>query len=71
MKGKIEDVLARNEPRLMAVPGVEGVGIGGTPEAPFILVMVRQGGTQMAKKLPQEIDGYAVRVEVTGEITTL
>ncbi len=65
----IEKVFSQNESRLMAVPGVEGVGIGGTRTRPVILVMVRQDAAAIAAKLPREIDGFPVQVEVTGEIS--
>lgn len=65
----IEEVFERHESRLMDMAGVEGVGIGGAPDAPVILVMVRQGATAMARQLPTSIEGYPVVVEVSGEIS--
>ena len=65
---KIEKALEKHTGRLMAIPGVEGVGVGGTEQAPAIVVMVRSGATQKAKELPLEIEGYPVIVESTGEI---
>ena len=65
----IEEVFDRHESRLMATAGVEGVGIGGSPDAPVILVMVRQGATAMAATLPRSLEGYPVVVEVSGEIS--
>jgi hypothetical protein len=65
----VEKVFNQNESRLMAVPGVEGVGIGGTRARPVILVMVRKDAAAMAGKLPREIDGIPVKVEVSGEIS--
>lgn len=64
-----DEVLAKHQDRLMSIAGVEGVGIGGSEESPVIIVMVRQGATEMRKKLPSQIEGYPVTVEVTGEIT--
>ena len=65
----IEEVFDRHESRLMTTAGVEGVGIGGSPDAPVILVMVRQGATAMAARLPTSLEGYPVVVEVSGEIS--
>jgi hypothetical protein len=65
---KIEDVLNRNTDSLMAVGGVEGVGIGGSASAPVIVVMVRGNQSEMARKLPKQVEGYTVKVEVTGQI---
>jgi hypothetical protein len=64
-----EQVLEENESRLMALPGVEGIGIGGSEEQPEIIVMVRRGLTEMRNQLPARLDGYPVRVEASGEIT--
>jgi hypothetical protein len=64
-----EDVLEKHQTRLMAMAGVEGLGIGGTAEAPVILVMVRDGGADVRKRIPPQLDGYPVKVEVVGEIT--
>lgn len=61
--------LEKHQDRLMAIPGVSGVGIGGSEDSPVIVVMVTTGGTAMRKQLPDQIEGYPVKVEVTGEIT--
>lgn len=65
---KVEEVLDKHTDRLMSIPGVEGVGIGGSDDKPVIIVMVSQGGTAMRKQLPAQIEGYPVRVDVTGGI---
>lgn len=64
-----DQVLEQNQDRLLAIPGVEGVGIGGSEDSPVIVVMVRHGGSEMRKKLPSQLEGYPVKMEVTGEIT--
>ena len=61
--------LERHQDRLMSIPGVEGVGIGGSEDSPVIIVMVSKGGADIRKKLPARIEGHPVKVEVTGEIT--
>jgi len=66
---KAEAALEKHQARLMSIPGVEGVGIGGSDDSPVIVVMVRRGGTDIRKKLPARVEGYPVKVEVTGEIT--
>jgi hypothetical protein len=66
---KAAAVLERHQDRLMSIPGVEGVGIGGSEDSPVIVVMVRKGGADIRKKLPARLEGYPVKVEVTGEIT--
>jgi hypothetical protein len=66
---KAEAALERHQARLMSIPGVEGVGIGGSEDSPVIVVMVRKGGAAVRKTLPTQVEGYPVKVEVTGEIT--
>jgi hypothetical protein len=61
--------LEKHHDRLMSIPGVVGVGVGGSEDSPVIVVMVSAGGAAMRKQLPDRIDGYPVKVEVTGEIT--
>ena len=61
----IDEALARHERSLMSVPGVVGVGVADRSGRPVILVML----TPEAKALPEQLDGYLVSVEVTGEAT--
>ncbi len=65
----ILDALRKHEDRLMAIPGVTGVGITGTGEDPAILVMIRPAVPGVAAALPAELEGFPVRVEPAGEIT--
>lgn len=67
-KMKIEDVQQRHEQRLMAIPGVNGVGIGESNGQPVILIMVKQLTPDLKKKLPNQLEGFGVKVEVVGEI---
>lgn len=66
-----EMALERHQDRLMSIPGVVGVGIGGSEDSPMIVVMVRKGGNDIRKKIPARIEGHPVKVEVTGEIKAL
>jgi hypothetical protein len=66
---KIEVVLERNQSRLMSISGVIGVGIGGSPQSPVIVVMVKQMTLELKEKLPRQLNGFPVRVEVSGEVT--
>lgn len=65
---KIEDVQERHEQRLMAIPGVTGVGITLLNGQPAILIMVNQLTPELKKKLPDQLEGYAVKIEVSGEL---
>jgi peptide deformylase len=66
MKPKtIEEVKQAQEARLMAMKGVEGVGIGADQLGnPAIVVYVRDAGA--AARLPKQIEGHPVVVENLG-----
>ena len=64
----IDEALARHERSLMSVPGVVGVGVADRSGRPVILVMLTHV-TPEAKALPEQLDGYPISVEVTGEAT--
>jgi len=64
-----EAALDKHQDRLMAIPGVAGVGLGGSEDDPSIVVMVTRGGRDIKDQLPSSLEGYPVRIEVTGEIT--
>lgn len=68
-KMAIEDVLKRNEERLMAMSGVVGVGIGESEGESVVIIMVKELTPDLKNKLPQNLEGFGVRVEVVGEIT--
>ena len=66
----LERLRAREEARLLAVPGVTSVGIGFGPAGGEALVVgVVDAG--VAARLPREIDGVAVMVTVTGPVDAL
>ncbi len=69
MPEPIESILERHEPSLMAIPGVVGVGIGGSAEDPVIVVMVDRLTPDLRQALPRSLDGFRVTVEVAGDIT--
>jgi hypothetical protein len=62
----IEEVLAARAPELMRIEGVEGVGEGLCDAAPCVRVYVR--APEVARRLPERLDGYEVSWVVTGEI---
>jgi hypothetical protein len=65
----IESVLAKHEARLMAIPGVTGVGIGERDGRAVIVVMVTTTASQLESQIPKSLDGFAVVLEVSGEIS--
>ena len=65
---RIEKVLETNRESLMSIPGVVGVGIGGSVNSPSIVVMLRESTPELKRKLPRRLGGFPVQGEVTGEI---
>lgn len=64
----IEAVLAAHSDSLMAVPGVVGTAIGRCDGAPCIRVFLATASDAARRRIPAQLEGYPVRVEVTGEI---
>jgi hypothetical protein len=67
----IEDVLKDHTPELMAIAGVMGTAQGEQNGRPCILVFVAQDSEMLRRAIPAEIEGYPVKIQVTGEITPL
>ena len=63
----IEAVLAAHNGALMAVPGVVGTAIGRCDGRRCIRVFVRDSAAAKDARLPTELDGFRVRVEVSGQ----
>jgi hypothetical protein len=68
----INAVVAAHEKQLMAIPGVVGVYVGVLEDgkSPCLKIMLSQR-TPESKQIPAQINGFPVRVEVTGEIRPL
>lgn len=68
----IHDVKKKNEKRLLAMKGVVSVGIGQDKEGkPLIVVGLDSPQAQTVVKLPKELEGFPVRVEVIGPVKAL
>jgi len=69
----IEAVLRKHEDALLAYPNVNAVGIGERAGRPVIKVMVIRKVPEASLKpdqvLPRELEGFAVDVEESGQIT--
>jgi hypothetical protein len=68
----IVEVLADHTPELMAIPGVVGTAESRTPDGrPCILVLLANDSAELRAKLPRELEGWPVILEVTGEIRAM
>ena len=70
-KKTAQEVLKENTDRWMAIPGVVGTGIGEYKGQPCIKLLVIEQGEQVKKRIPSQVEGFPVIVEVTGEIRAL
>jgi hypothetical protein len=65
---RIDQVFAAHRDSLMAIPGVVGMAIVPCGNARCIRVMVAHKTPELERRLPKEIEGYAVDVRETGPI---
>ena len=64
----IEAVLAAHTDSLMAVPGVVGTAVGRCRGAPCIRVLVTRTSDELRQRIPRELGGFPVQIDVTGPI---
>lgn len=64
----IEAVLAAHTDSLMAVPGVLGTAIGRCDGAPCIRILVNRVSDEVQRRIPSQLEGFPVRIDVTGRI---
>ena len=68
----IREVKARHEERLLSMPGVVSVGIGKSRDGnPVIIVGLDRHRAETILEIPGELEGYLVRVDITGSIRAL
>ena len=71
MEKPIEEVLQQHTDSLMALPGVVGTALGLCADGPCIQVFVVEATEELLKQIPEEIEGYTVDVQQTGEFKAL
>ena len=64
---KIKEVLTSHAHKLMAVPGVVGVGEGESEGKPCIMVFVIDGKAKSLRDLPQSLEGFLLKIEESGQ----
>ncbi|MBT3942771.1 MAG: hypothetical protein HOC77_04930 [Chloroflexi bacterium] len=65
----INEAFDANQESLMALPGVVAVGIGEDSGRPCIVVLVESSDPAIRSGIPGQLDGYAVVVDDSGQIT--
>jgi len=66
----IEQAQAEHTERWMAIPGVVGTGIGECSGELCIVVYVSEESAEIRDAIPAKVEGYPVRIEVTGPFRT-
>ncbi|MEW6117038.1 MAG: hypothetical protein AB1553_09080 [Nitrospirota bacterium] len=66
----IQEVFQAHSGELMALPGVIGTAVGHDKDKPCIKVFTRKSTAALEKKMPSELEGYPVVLEVIAEIKT-
>jgi len=64
----IDAVLAAHNDSLMAVPGVVGTAVGRCQGAPCIRVLVTRTSDELRRRIPRELEGFPVQIDVTGPV---
>lgn len=67
----IDEVKEKYASNLMEIDGVEGIGIGEEKNRPVIKVYVSKDPRALKNAIPDEIEGYPVRLEYSGEFNAL
>lgn len=68
----IEAVLAAHTPELMAMTGVVGTYMGALDDGTLVIkVMVVEATAELRQRIPEQLEGYPVIIEATGEIRPL
>ena len=67
MQSSIQDVKQRHETELLALPGVVSVGIGLDDDRQAVIVIgVDRDDAELRSAIPQQLEGYRVRVQQLG-----
>lgn len=67
---RAESIKASREAEMMAIDGVEGIGIARDPIGNEAIVVYVRDAT-VVKNLPKTLDGFPVQVQVTGTVDAL
>ena len=67
----IEQVKEHHQSELLSIDGVEGIGIGEEEDRPVIKVYVSDKSKEVQSRIPRELQGYPVRIEMSGEFNII
>jgi hypothetical protein len=66
-RANIEEILKKHTDKLMSVPGVVGIAQGEFKGVPCIRIFVVRKTSALLKHVPNQLGGYRVIVEESGE----
>lgn len=66
----IDAVLAEHKTRILAVPGVVGVGEGECDGQPCIKVLILEESADLEERIGSMVEGYPVEFVISGAIET-
>jgi hypothetical protein len=71
-KKDINSVMQAHTAEIMAIPGVTGLAISELEDkTPCIWVLVVEESEELARKIPDSLEGHPVKIVVSGEIKPL
>ncbi len=66
------EVIVREGPAIMGIPGVAGLYEGRSPGGETVIrVMLVSAADSLVRRIPRRLGGYRVEIEVSGEIRPL
>jgi hypothetical protein len=69
MSPTIQEVKARHAPRFLALPGVVSVGIGRDADGNEVIVIgLDRARPETQARLPTQLEGYRVRMDIIGTV---
>jgi hypothetical protein len=69
MDPTVQEVKARHAPRFLALPGVVSVGIGRDADGHEVIVIgLDRARPETQARLPAQLEGYLVRVQIIGTV---
>ena len=69
MSPTIQEVKARHAPRFLALPGVVSVGIGRDADGHEVIVIgLDRTRPETQARLPTQLEGYRVRMDIIGTV---
>jgi len=70
-KKSISQVIQEHRTSLLTIPGICGIGQGGSLHAPHITIYIQAQCPNILDSIPATLEGYPVTIKETGDIDAL